>query len=864
MDGAKRPIRTPDQRIRVFVSSTLKELEPERRAVRQVLERLHLAPVMFELGARPHPPRELYRSYLQQSDIFVGLYWERYGWVAPDEVVSGLEDEYRLSGTLPLLIYIKEPAPDREARLTELLGAIRDDDRSSYKSFTGPEDLAELVVSDIATLLAERFDASASPATAGLRAAAEGAVAPAGIPAPYSAIVGREREIAEISALLARPDLRILSIVGPGGVGKSRLAIEIAMDAAAAGREVAFAMLESVSHPERVITVLARALGVRDGGDGSLEDKVVDAVADRDVLLVVDNMEHLLDAAGVLVRLVTNAPRLQLLVTSRSPLRVRAERVFSLRPLEVPAADGDRETTAYTSAIQLFQQRAAAVNPEFRLTADNTPAVVALCRALDGMPLAIELAAARVRTLSPEQILERLDSALTLLDSGARDLPERQRALSRTIQWSVDLLDDETRRALAVLSVFTGTFALASAERVLSGAGITDPAGALEALVDASLVGRDARGLAPAFRLLSLVRRYAGTLLDEGQRTHSVAAWVDSYRDLAADAAAGLRGDRQLEWLARLELETENLAGVMRTLLDGRKLDEAADYAWALYLYLWIGGYLGLVQSWMSELLATADGSGITLSRRTRAIALYYVNAVRFWQDPDYDPVPGMTSSRDLFLATDDDVGAALASVSLGLAYLARGAHPDFPAAVQALEHSLDDFRSGGDAWGEAMALVMLGRIDMLAGGIPSARERFETSYALATSQRERLGIVIAQNHRGWAKFLAGDLDGAVHDFAEGLDISLALGHDEGIAYGLEGFVGVRAAQGDAVAAGRLLGTALRLRRRKGILNPGAFEFYMVPLEALREAGRGEELDSAIREGSELSVEEVLGDARGE
>src|SRR5690242_18739397 len=139
MDAARSQIRTPDQRIRVFVSSTLRELEPERRAVREVVERLQLAPVMFELGARPHPPRDLYRSYLEQSDVFVGLYWEKYGWVAPDEQISGLEDEYRLSGGLPSLIYIKEPAPHREERLDALLRTIRDDDRTSYKSFRGPD-----------------------------------------------------------------------------------------------------------------------------------------------------------------------------------------------------------------------------------------------------------------------------------------------------------------------------------------------------------------------------------------------------------------------------------------------------------------------------------------------------------------------------------------------------------------------------------------------------------------------------------------------------------------------------------------------------------------------------------------------------
>ena len=219
--GAHAAIRTPDQRIRVFLSSTLKELEPERRAVRTVIEQMHLAPVMFELGARPHPPRELYRSYLEQSDIFIGLYWERYGWVAPGEELSGLEDEYRLSTGLPRLIYIKEPAPAREGRLGELLDRIKDDDRASYKAFSDPAELAALVEADIATLLAERFDATRTDAAT---AAASGSFT--AIPAPYTDLVGRTDEIAQLRSLLAHPANRIVTILGPGGVGKSRLAIE--------------------------------------------------------------------------------------------------------------------------------------------------------------------------------------------------------------------------------------------------------------------------------------------------------------------------------------------------------------------------------------------------------------------------------------------------------------------------------------------------------------------------------------------------------------------------------------------------------------------------------------------------------------
>ncbi len=879
MAARSAPIRTPDQRLRVFVSSTLRELEPERRAARAVIEGLRLAPVMFELGARPHPPRELYRSYLAQSDVFVGIYGESYGWVAPGEEVSGLEDEYRLSGALPALIYVKAPAPAREARLDALLDRIRADDRSSYKSFGDADELAALLADDIATLLAERFD--------GTRDAASHPESE--IPAPYNALVGRESERAAVRELLNRAEVRLVTLTGTGGIGKSRLAIEAAEDAARDGREVAFALLESLTTPGQVLPTIARALGVQDAaGRGSLEDAVVAGVGDRGILLVVDNMEHVLGAADLLVRLITRTTRLQLLVTSRSPLRLRAERIVEVGPLGLPET---KATDATAPAVVLFVQRAVAVRPGFRLTARNLPDVVAICRALDGVPLALELAASRVRSLSCAQILERLDSALTLLVSGARDLPERQRTLRATLEWSVALLDDPARTAPGALASFTGSFVLDSAESVLGAVGVADPLAAIEALVDASLLGRADRHGTARFRLLSIVRAYAAGLGSESDRERADRAWIAHYRRVAHDAARGLRGPDQLEWLAALEVEAENLLGVGRALLDRRELDEAGEYVWSLYLYLWIGGYLGAVPGWMTELLELAARERIAPAPRTRAIALYYVNANRFWQDPSFDPVPQLVESRDLFAGVGDTFGAALAGVSVGLALLARSSAtlvesyaeegmdaatataearaPRDPAvpdgirrAVETLERSLAGFREIGDAWGQAMALVMLGRIAMLSSDLGAARDRFEESLSLASAQGERLGIVIAQNHRGWARLFAGDAEGAHEDFARSLDLSLALGHDEGVAYGLEGFVGLRAGRGDVREAGLLLGAAETLRRRKGIVNPGAYAFAAVPLGALRAAGAGDALDAAVEEGRGLTVAEALAHVR--
>lgn len=217
---AARVIRTPDQRLRVFVSSTLEELAPEREAAKEAVARLNLTPVMFELGARPHPPRELYRAYLEQSHVFVGIYWQRYGWIAPGEEVSGLEDEYLLSGSRPKLIYVKRPAPEREGRLEELIDRIRADDRASYKPFETPEELRELLENDLAVLLSERFEAAEPPTEARVD----------NLPRPYSSLVDRERERAAVSELLRREDTTLVTLTGPAGTGKSRLALQLGID----------------------------------------------------------------------------------------------------------------------------------------------------------------------------------------------------------------------------------------------------------------------------------------------------------------------------------------------------------------------------------------------------------------------------------------------------------------------------------------------------------------------------------------------------------------------------------------------------------------------------------------------------------
>jgi hypothetical protein len=296
----------------------MQELAPERRAVREAIESLRLSPVMFELGARPHPPRALYRAYLEQSDVFVGLYWESYGWVAPGEDVSGLEDEYRLSGDRPKLIYLKTPAPERQPRLAELIARIQRDDSVSYRPFGTADELRTLVADDLAVLLTERFAAS-------VEAAVEPRSRPiAPLPRPATRLIGRDRDVAQVLDLLADPDVRMVTIVGPGGIGKSRLALAVAEGARERCPDgMVYVELAPLTEPSLVLPTIAKSLGIEERPGSSISDLLGDRLVEARMLIVLDNMEQLAEAASDVSDLLTETEAPVLLVTSRRILDIR-------------------------------------------------------------------------------------------------------------------------------------------------------------------------------------------------------------------------------------------------------------------------------------------------------------------------------------------------------------------------------------------------------------------------------------------------------------------------------------------------------------------------------------------------------------
>ncbi|WP_457100456.1 ATP-binding protein [Microbacterium sp. P5_E9] len=849
MTEAPAVIRTPDQRIRVFVSSTLKELADERRAARGAIERLRLAPVMFELGARPHPPRELYRSYLAQSDVFVGIYADSYGWVAPDEDVSGLEDEYNLAPpAMPKLIYIKASA-HRDDRLNELIDRIRADDTAAYLPFETPEQLEEQLVGDLATLLAERFDAAAAQASSAPPASAAVRMPPA-----YSRIIGRDREVADVLELVTSGRHRVVTLLGPGGIGKSRLAIEAASAAEPAFPDgTVFIALENVLEPDLLLPTIAYGLGIRDASERPLDDRLALALHGRRMLIVLDNFEQIVDAAAQVVRLYTLAPDSVFLVTSRIVLRIRGERVYEVPPLAATdaAAPGSVSRAAGSPAVELFVERARAMKPDFALTAGNTPAVVAVCQALDGLPLAIELAAARMRLLTPAAVLQRLDSKLRLLVDSSRDIPGRQRTLAATIEWSTGLLEEDERLLLWDLGVFSAGFTLDAVDAIGVGrVWAARAVGALEALIDGSLVSQSDVGGEAVFAMLATVREYSvQQLVERGEERAMRDAHARYIDALTRRVAPELTGPGQRVAAARLDLERGNLRTAVRHLTDVGDADIATDIAWRLYLYWWLRGLFYEVRLWMEELLARVPEP----SDHARAVARFYYLWSEMWTtDRGAEVFAGLQEAADLFAATGDDAGAAMAHATEGLARATLG--QPLSEVIPLLESSAASLRRQGLRWGETLALIALGRVAWAIGDSVEATRRFEAALASADDPFTQ---TVARHHLARMRLLGGDTKVATRGFIETMRRSMSLDHEEGIAYAVEGLCAVAASQGDVVVAATLAGAAETIRQRITMYDTAQFVYHLRYLDAATAPAEEAAVREAMRRGREMSALEA-------
>jgi predicted ATPase len=797
-------IRTPDQRLRVFVSSTLGELAPERRAVHAAIERLRLTPVMFELGARPHPPRQLYRAYLAQSHVFVGVYWQRYGWIAPGETISGLEDEYRLAGDRPRLLYIKHPAPDREPRLDALIEDFASDDRASYKRFSTPDELAELVETDLAILLSERFES--------LLEAAEQASEMAAPPLPVTPTVGRDEAVAAVTGALGG-GARLVTLTGPGGVGKTRLAIEAARNLVDAGRSVHFVPLAAVDDADRALRTVVESVGARVEGRESLIDVLADGFGTTPSVLVLDNIEQLAGIGVQLSELVERTAAVQVLATSRRALRVRAEQEIRVDPLPSPGTGHAPVALADEPAVQLFADRAQAVAPAFTLTDDNVETIAQICRNLDGLPLAIELAAARIRVLSPDALLERLSDPLALLTSGGADLPPRQRTLRSAIDWSHDLLDDNSRTLFAWLSVFAGGWTLEAAEAVC-GDGDFDVMETTAWLLDDSLIASfpDSAGRDPRFTMLETLREYAAARLEErGESSERNRRHLAYFRALSERAQPFLCGPGQREWLLRLDPERANLRKAVATALDAGDDAAVIEMAWDVIVYYFVRDAVDEPDSWLAHVAGAGRPRSTVLEAKLHS--LYALTRIHHG---DYSDVQRrLTQSLDTFRQHDMDFETAVALHQLGFVRFAIDG--DVPSSIACLEESTALFDRIDHDWGVSLVQAMLGSVFAASGDLSSAEDCQREALARARKIDSEPQVVQALLQAAFIRLLGDRGDDALPFLTEASGLLRSGGYRTDAANCLDASAAVALQRGDVDTAVRAARVAQQVRHRLGV-----------------------------------------------
>ncbi|MDQ7842830.1 MAG: tetratricopeptide repeat protein [Armatimonadota bacterium] len=580
---------------------------------------------------------------------------------------------------------------------------------------------------------------------------------------PLLPLIGREAETAGIRDLLTRRTTRLVTVVGPPGVGKTRLA-QAASDGLegtfAEGR--AFVDLAPVADAAGVLSAIAQTLRLREGAGSTPLDTLREHLAERRLLLVLDNFEHVLAARGEVAGLLAACPGLRVLVTSRVPLNVRWEQRYPVAPLACPDPRRvyDPQDLASYPAVALFVERARTLDPAFALDARNARAVAAICAQLDGLPLAIELAAARVNVLSPQAILERLGGVLDLLTEAPGDVPGRHRTLRAAVEWSYRLLSPGDQRHFRQLSVFAGGFTLEAAE-ALTGAALD----ALVPLANHNLLSRDQNpGADGRFRILETVRAFAAEVLaasgeeEDARRRHAV-----FFCDLAERAEPELTGSRQAEWLSRLDADADNLLAAMRW-AAGRDPSRLLRLAGSLARYWLLRGRLSEGRRWLEAAVAASEGrSEADLAKALGGAATLMVETGEFARAAE-----AAVRSLEICRRLGDERGQTRALSALGNARL-RQARYDEARAIH--EEGLALFQKMGDPRGTAQALNNLGAIARLQGDLDSARRFYEESLRLKREEGSPSRVALALNNLGEVELDAANVERAELTLRESLEI---------------------------------------------------------------------------------------------
>ena len=671
------------------------------------------------------------------------------------------------------------------------------------------------------------------------------------LPVPVTSYVGGRWRVREVLRLLE--GTRLLTLTGPGGVGKTRLAVEAARDSLDDFDGVAFVELAAVTEPDLVLPALARALGVKEQTSTPVEEALVDALAHRRLLVVLDNFEQVLDAAPAVAGLLARTAEVKLLVTSRAPLRVRAEAEYEVLPLELPdpTRTSSREQLEQCAAVALFVARAERVDPAFRLTDENAPVVADVCARLDGLPLAIELAAARTRLLAPHELLARLDKRLGLLTAGARDLPERQQTMRGAIAWSYELLDEAERALFRQLSVFAGGLTIEAAEAVCRTRGVATIDG-VGSLLEKSLLRRRRATEGARFLMLETIRELGVERLEASGEAEAVRRrHAEYFLGLAVQSSTELKGPRAAEWLEGLDREHDNFRAAL-TWAVGRDTELGLALASALRNFWQFRNHYVEGLAWLDRALEAGAGAPPTAARakalRASGTMLMqlgdYARARRV-----YDESLAISEA----LGSDDHVLVSL----LGMANvcLAQGEY----ATAQALHERALALPGGGDGLRAGSLLNNLGEGARAQGKLDEARDYYRRAVAACRERTDPQVLTVALINLAFVEDAQGRGDEALAYLREAILLAERLGDRHEVALALLGVASVLARRDDAATAAWLLGASDALHEAIGAeLDPADRPVYERVVAAARGALGSRAFLDAVRAGRSAPIDEAV------
>lgn len=972
-------VRDHDPRLRVFVSSTLGELKSEREAAKSAVKTLRLTPAGIDLGTRNGQER----LSVQDSDIFVGIYWQSYGWVGDDALESDLEREYDQSAGLPALIYVKEPASEREEGLTHLLDRMRADGHSTIRSFESPGELAEMLVDDLARLMSERFGttgyvhgwlpggtltfmfgdlagstsmvehlgeayadvltgyhrivAAATRAHEGtvvdlegerlfsvfqdalqavsatieiqqalgaepwpesvpvrarlglhtgtarlgsggyvgldvhrasrvassahgsqivvsapVRELVEGYAADAGwemrelgsyalkglsraeklfqvvapglqtefppprarsttrvrLPTSPNKLVGRDKELSDLIDMLGRPNVRLATIIGPGGIGKTRLALSVAEATSPLFPDgVYFVNLAPVTDPSQVLLAIGNAAGI------PIEGEAIDALSgefqDQQVLLMMDNFEQVAESAALVADLLGRSPGLKVLATSRVPLRIMSEHEYTLEPLGLPPIGSERvDSISASDAVRLFLDRALAVIPGFSINEENASPVASIVRKVDGLPLAIELAAARLRMLSPRALSDRLTKSLDSLGTGAADVPNRQKTLDAAIDWSYQLLSREEQALFCRLCVFQGGFTVESAQEVAVEEG--DAVDQLMVLVENSLV-LAAQGGEGRLRMLAPIREFGlRRLIESGQYEWMKDRHADYYVRMAEGSLEDLRGTRQAAVVERLVADWNNIDVAADWLIKQGADTSLVRMSYGMWVYLWVGNHLKDGARFIAAVSSPDDLDDVLAGR------YWWLRGGIQYEMGEYEQSRQSIERALTILEANGDIDCH--NWTDFVSALLMPAFGEDPAEVQKrLDVALSRFRGFGDRWGEGYALIGLGILAGSNGEYEAAEmyqlETRDLGFELANGAL----IGLAEAQIGFTYIATGRMSEARDALRRSFEVFREMNYREGLCYALEAAASLSFTEGQAELGMIALGAAEEVRERIGL-----------------------------------------------